>query len=224
MRSVTFSIGLATVVLLPTACTDNPSNPVALKAAQSTSLSRSNPVAPKAAQSPSFSREHDGEDDDPGFLRLVSVIGPGRGWIRATRIPNPTTPGNFAIHIEIKIRHVKPNTAYVGQSAGEVFAPPGPPAGFDVATLTDGSCQRGLAIAPWSTLVPPPPAFVTFPDQAHGLPALIITTDEDGNGAADFVVALGFPRPLYDVMFRVLENSPAPKSVLLSDCTILPLP
>jgi hypothetical protein len=29
---------------------------------------------------------------------------------------------------------------------------------------------------------------------------------------------------LFDVMFRVIENSPAPTSVLMSDCTILPLP
>src|SRR6267378_1283243 len=132
MRSVTFSIGLAAAALLPAACTDN----------------RSNPAAPNAARSPSFSREHDGENDDQGFLRLVSVIGPGQGWIRATRIPNPTTPGNFAVHIEIKIRHVKPNTAYVGQRAAEAFPPPGAPAGSPVSTITDGSCQRGLAIAP----------------------------------------------------------------------------
>jgi hypothetical protein len=207
MRSVTFSIGLAAAALLTTACTDT----------------HGNPAAPHAARSPSFSREHDGENDDQGFLRLVSVIGPGQGWIRATRIPNPTTPGNFAVHIEIKIRHVKPNTAYVGQRAAEACPPPSPPAGFPVATIADGSCQRGLGIPPWSTLVPPPPAFVSFPDQAHGLPVLIIATDEEGNGAADFVVAFGFPLPLFDVMFRVLENSPAPTSVLLSDCTILPL-
>jgi hypothetical protein len=208
MRRVTFSLGLAVAAVLPTACTDT----------------HTNPAAPHATRNPSFSLEQDGENDDPGFLRLVSVIGPGHGWIHATRIPNPTTPGNFAVHIEIKIHHVKPNTAYVVQRAAEVFPPPGPPAGFPVATIADGSCQRGLGLPPWSTLVPPPPGFVTFPDQAHGLPTLIITTDEEGNGAADFVVAFGFPLPLFDVMFRVLENNPAPMSVLLSDCTILPLP
>jgi hypothetical protein len=50
--------------------------------------------------------------------------------------------------------------------------------------------------------------------QAHRLPVLIITTDGQGNGAADFDVAFGFPLPLFDVMFRVIENSPAPTSVV----------
>jgi hypothetical protein len=218
MRITTFSIGLAAVALLPTGCADRGTNP----------------AAPNTTRSPSYSvghegnaddrGSHEGDDDDRGFLRLVSVVGPGQGGIRATRIPHPTTPGNFAVHIEIRIRNVKPYTAYVAQRAAEAFAPPGAPTGFDIATIADGSCQRGLAIAPWSTLVLPPPAFVTFPDQAHGLSAVVITTDGDGNGAADFVVAFGFPLPLFDVMFRVIENSPAPTSVLMSDCTILPLP
>jgi hypothetical protein len=218
MRIAISSIGLAAVALLPTGCTDRGTNP----------------AAPNTTRGPSLSLGHEGnaddggsheaDDDDRGFLRLVSVVGPGQGRIRATRIPHPTTPGNFAVHIEISIRNAKPNTAYVGQRAAEAFPPPGAPTGFDIATIADGSCQRGLAIAPWSTLVTPPPAFVSFPDQAHGLPAVIITTDGDGNGAADFVVAFGFPLPLFDVMFRVIENSPAPTSVLMSDCTILPLP
>ena len=218
MRIVSLSIGLVAVALLPIGCTDKPTNPAAPTATRRPSLSLGH------AGDEDVGGSHEGDDGDPGFLRLVAVIGRGHGWIRATRIPHPTTPGNFAIHIEIKIRDVKPNTAYVGQSAGEVFSPPGAPTGFDIGTTTDGSCQRGLGVPPWSTLVPPPPAFVSFPDQAHGLPAVVITTDGDGSGAADFVVAFAFPRPLYDVMFRVIEKSAAPKSVLLSDCTILPLP
>jgi len=208
LRRSALLTGLTIVALLPAACTD----------------SRSDPAAANTAGSASFSRDHDRDDDDGHFLRLVSVVGPGHGRMRATRIPHPTTPGNFAVHFEIRIRNASPNTAYVGQRAAEAFPAPGaPPAGFDVATLTDGSCQRGLAIAPWSTIVPPPAAFTTFPDQAHGLPAFIITTDGGGDAAADFVVAFGFPLPLFDVMFRVIENSPAPQSVLVSDCTVLPL-
>ncbi len=210
MRNAILAAGLTAVAFLPTACQDT----------------RSQPTAPSNSGEPSFSRERedDDHDDDAGFLKLISLVGPGRGTIRATRVPHPTTPGNFAVHIEIRIRHAKPNTVYVGQRAAEAIPPPGvAPAGFDLATLTDGSCQRGLAIAPWSTLVPPPAAFLTFPDQVHGLPAFLITTDGDGNGAADFVVAFGFPLPLFDVMFRVIENSPAPTSVLVSDCTSLPL-
>src|SRR5437016_13882085 len=144
---------------------------------------RSNPLASNT-RNPSFDRQREQDEEAVGLLPLVAVFGPGKGHIRAVRIPHPTTPGNFAVHIEIRIRHAKPNTAYVAQRAAEAF-PTGAPAGFDVATLTDGSCQRGLAVAPWSILVSPQPVFTTFPDQAHGSPALIITTDGDGNGAAD---------------------------------------
>lgn len=208
IRKSALVTGLTIIALAPAACSD----------------SRSNPAAESSAGSPSLNRDHDGDDNDGRFLRLVSVFGPGRGRIRATRVPHPTTPGNFAVHIEIRIDHAKPNTAYVGQRAAEAFPAPGaPPAGFDVATLTDGSCQRGLAIAPWSTIVPPPVSYNTFPDQAHGLPALIMTTDGRGNAAADFVVAFAFPLSLFDVTFRVIENSPTPTSVLQSDCTVLPL-
>ncbi len=207
--------GLAIVALWPAACTDSRSNPVAANSAASPSFDR---------HSESFDLNRESDDDEGDFLPLVSVFGPGKGRIRATRIPHPTTPGNFAVHIEIRIRHTKPNTAYVGQRAAEAFAPPAtPPAGFPVATLTDGSCQRGLGIAPWSTISPTPASWSTFPDQANGLPAFIFTTDEDGNGAADFVVAFAFPLPLFDVAFRVIENSPAPTSMLQSDCTVLPL-
>lgn len=185
---------------------------------------QSNPLVSNRAGNPSFDRQGEQDDGANGFVPLVAVFGPGHGRVRATRIPHPTTPGNFAVHIEIEIRHAKPNTAYLGQRAPEVFPPPGPPAGFDVATLADGSCQRGLGIAPWSTLVPPPVAFPTMPDQAHGLPALIIMTDAEGKGSADFVVAFAFPLPLFDVTFRVIENSSAPTSMLQSDCIILPLP
>jgi hypothetical protein len=183
-----------------------------------------NPAGPNPPGTANFDDEDEQDVENGGFLPLVSVVGPGKGHIRATRIPHPTSPGNFAVHIEIEIKHAKGNTSYVGQRAAEAFAPPAvPPTGFDLTTLTDGSCQRGLGIAPWSTLAPPPAAFTTFPDQAHGLPALIITTDGAGNGVADFVVAFGFPLPLFDVMFRVIENSAAPTSVLQSDCTVLPL-
>ena len=204
----------ATAALLPAACTNDRPNTTGPNSAGSARLTGS----------ASFDREREHGEDDGDFVSLVSFIGPGRGRIRATRVPHPTTPGNFAVHIELRIRHAKPNTNYLVQRAPEAFSPPSaPPVGFDVATLTDGSCQRGLAIAPWSTLVPAAPAFSTFPDQAHGSPALIFTTDGDGSGAADSVFAIGNPLPLFDVTFRVIENSPAPTSVLQSDCTVLPL-
>lgn len=196
MRRSALLTGLAIVTLLPAACTD----------------SRSNPVAVNSVGSPSFDRDFERDDDDDGdFLRLVSVIGPGKGRMRATRVPHPTIPGNFAAHFEVMIRHASPNTSYSVQRAPETVPPPG----VDPATTIDGSCQRGLAMAPWSTLVPAPAAFVTFPDH--------IITDGKGNGTADFVFASANVLPLFDVMFRVIEDGPAPKSVLQTDCTVLPL-
>ncbi len=38
-----------------------------------------------------------------------------------------------------------------------------------------------------------------------------------------FVFTAAFPIALFDVMFRVIENTSAPKSVLQSDCTAVPL-
>jgi len=226
MRTPLVAVLFCAAVVALAGCDESSTTPTG-----ATATSQSNPGAVNSAGNPSFDRNRERDDDDGErdaddghFLRLVSVFGPGQGRMRATRVPHPTTPGNFAVHFEISIHHAKPNTAYVGQRAAEAFAPPAtPPAGFPVATLTDGSCQRGLAIAPWSTIVPPPAAFTTIPDQAHGLPAFIITTDGDGNATADFVFAQAFPLPLFDVTFRVIENSPAPTSVLQSDCTVLPL-
>lgn len=150
---------------------------------------------------------------------LIAIDGPGFGSIRARRVPHPTTPGNFAIHIVVSVRHALPSTSYLVQRAPETFAPPGAPTGFDLATTTDGSCQRAFGLAPWSTLSPAPASFLTFPNQGTGTP--VITTDTDGDGSADFVFALAFPLPTFDVTFRVLENSPAPTSVLQSRCTTL---
>src|SRR5258708_33014958 len=165
---------------------------------------RSNPLASNT-RNPSFDRQREQDEEGAGLLAWGGVFGPGKGHSRAAACPHPPTPGNFAVPIEIGIRHAKPNTAYVAQRAPEVF-PTGAPAGFDVATLTDGSCQRGLAMPPWSTLVPQPVAFPVIPDQAHGLPAVIMTAAGDGNAAADFIAAFRFPLPWFDVTFRVVEN------------------
>jgi hypothetical protein len=199
-RVVLFAlIGLAGL----TACTDDRPNP----------LAANNPGKPALSRA---SATDDGDEDDggSGFLRLMAIVGRGHGRFRATRVPHPTVPGNFAVHIEARIRHALPNTTYLVQRAAEAFNP-SPPAGFPTSTTIDGSCQRGLAIAPWSTLAPAPPAFVTWPTT--------LTTDAQGDGATDFVFATSVPLPLFDVMFRVIENSPAPVSALQTECTIVPL-
>ena len=184
---------------------------------------RTSPAAPNIGESARFDgpsafdpADGDGDDDDVSdFQRLVAITGPGHGRFRATRIAHPTTPGNFAIHIEARVRGAKPNTSYLVQRAPDTFSPPGPPAGFAVSTLTDGSCQRALALPPWTTLVPAPAAFVSW------VPT--VTTDERGDGETDFVFALPFPLPAFDVMFRLLEVGVAPRSVLVTDCITLPV-
>lgn len=156
----------------------------------------------------------------PGFLPLVALFGEGSGEIRATRIAHPTTPANFAVHIEVRVRGAKPNTGFQVQRAAEGFNG-APPAGFDASTLTDGSCQRGLAMAPWTTITPQPVYFNNFVDQGTGSP--ILTTNASGDGQADFQQALTFPLPAFDVVFRLVEVGAAPKAVLESSCTTLPL-
>lgn len=170
-------------------------------------------------QTPSFS-EASAHDD--GWLKLVSISGPGRGRIKATRIEHPTTPGNFAVRIEIQVRRAPPNTTYLVQRAPEVS----PPFGIN-PTTTDGSCQRGLDIAPWSTVTPTRPAsFLTFPvtvPPPSAPQSVRLTTDARGRGELEFDFAAGVPFPAFDVMFRLLEDSPAPRSVLVSECTTLAL-
>ncbi|HEY7566508.1 MAG TPA: hypothetical protein VH762_03000 [Gemmatimonadaceae bacterium] len=161
-----------------------------------------------------------GDGLTPGFLPLVALFGQGMGEIKATRVPHPTTAGNFAVHIEVKVRGAKANTGFQVQRAAEGFGA-APPAGFDIATLTDGSCQRGLAMAPWSAITPAPVYFSSFVDQGTGSP--ILTTNASGEGQADFGQALTFPLPAFDVVFRLVEVGAAPKAVLQSSCTTLPL-
>jgi len=171
------------------------------------------------ACSDSSGPKDDNDGVTPGFLPLVALFGQGTGEIKATRIPHPTTPGNFAVHIEVKVRGAKANTSFQVQRAADAFGTV--PAGFDVSTLTDGSCQRGLVMAPWTSLTPPPVYFNPFVDQGTGSP--ILTTNASGDGQADFQQALTGPLPAFDVVFRLVEVGAAPKAVLQSSCTTLPL-
>jgi hypothetical protein len=172
--------------------------------------------------SAAFANGHDDDDERDrrrGWLQLISISGPGRGRIRATGIDHPTTTGNFAVHIEIQVRRALPNTTYLVQRAPEV----NPPFGIN-STTTDGFCQRGLDIPPWSTVTPTrPPSFLTFPVTV-ALPStaqVTLTTDKRGSGELQFDFAAGAAFPAFDVMFRLLEVGAAPRSVLVSECTTI---
>jgi hypothetical protein len=173
---------------------------------------------PTGEPSPNLARPFDNSD---GWLLLVPLNGSGWGRIRATRIAHPTTPGNFAVHVEIKLRDVLPNLTLVVQRAPETL----PPFGVD-ATTTDGSCQRGLGIAPWSTITPTAPAaFVAFPltVPTPSTPGPVtLTTDAAGRADFSFDFAATVPLPAFDVMFRLVEVGTAPRAVLVSQCRTLP--
>jgi hypothetical protein len=145
---------------------------------------------------PNLSAGSDDDDDGRGWLQLLSINGPGRGRIRATRMDDRET-GNFVAHIEIEVRRAPPNTTYLIQRAPEVNPP-----------NADGSCTRGLGMGPWS------PSFVTFQGQT-------LTTDRRGRGELEFRFAPGVAVPAFDVMFRLMPPGDAAESVFLSECTTL---
>jgi hypothetical protein len=152
---------------------------------------------------------HDDDDERDrrgGWLELNSIVGPGRGRIRATRIGDPS--GNFAVPIDVQVRRAAPNTTYLIQRAPEVNPPPG----TNPTTTTDGFCQRGFDLPPWSTVAA---RFLTFQSST-------LTTDRRGNGALEFVFVAPVWFPAFDVMFRLLEVGDAPRSVLVSECTTMP--
>src|SRR3989442_11881878 len=81
---------------------------------------RSNPLSSNA-RNPSFDRQGEQDEEDAGFLPLLAVFGPGKGHIRAVRIPHPTTPSSTAVHIGLMIRHKKPIRSYVPLRALEAY-------------------------------------------------------------------------------------------------------
>ena len=126
------------------------------------------------------------------------------------------------MHVEVKLRDVRPNLTLVVQRAAETQ----PAFGVD-ATTTDGSCQRGLGIAPWSTITPTPPAaFVSFPltVPTPSTPGPVtLTTDAAGRADFAFDFAAMVALPVFDVMFRLVEEGAAPRTVLVSQCRTLPM-
>ncbi|HEY7461592.1 MAG TPA: hypothetical protein VIC59_06930 [Gemmatimonadota bacterium] len=147
------------------------------------------------------------------FHRLLAIDGKGFGRVRVVPFFNG---GTFAAHLTVQLHEARPTTTYVFQRAPEI----GRPLSFD------GACQRALMISPWSAAdVPVVPAFVSFP-LPNPDPLITLTTDARGEAKLDFDFKLaGLPTPLdFDVMFRVLENVPDPRSILQSDCISVSAP
>lgn len=113
----------------------------------------------------------------------------------------------MAVDISVLVSDARPNTSYFVQRAPDV--------GRDLQT--DGICQRGLGVTPWSVSDAPAAAFLTFP---LGPGVATLTTDRNGIGNVNFE----FRAPTvpagerFDVMFRLVDSEAAPSSELRSGC------
>lgn len=138
---------------------------------------------------------------------MVAVTGIGAGGMSVT--PKAIPDGYFVADIKVRVRNAKPNTTYTVQRAPEIGRTLG----------SNGVCERALGLAPWSSADPPAAAFITFNLPASTEPATFMTT-ASGDGMLDFQFqAATIPRNTrFDVMFRLLDDTTAPKAVILSQC------
>lgn len=149
------------------------------------------------------------ELDPPGTHQsvLAGLGGAGGGGVSVT--PRAVPEGSFVADIKVRVRQGRPNTSYTIQRAPEVGR----------ALGSDGSCQRALGLAPWSSADAPAAAFLSFTQPASTTP-ITLTTNASGDGSADFE----FRAPMipagtrFDVMFRLLDDTAAPTSTFVSGC------
>ena len=149
------------------------------------------------------------EFDPPGTHQsaLAGLGGTGGGGVSVT--PRAVAEGSFVADIKVRVRQGRPNTSYTIQRAPEIGR----------ALGSDGSCQRALGLSPWSSADAPAAAFLSFTQPASTTP-ITLTTNASGDGSFDFE----FRAPMipagtkFDVMFRLLDNTTAPTSTLVSGC------
>ncbi len=138
---------------------------------------------------------------------LVTSDGKGAGGLSVT--PKTASEGGFAADIVVHVVNGRPSTTYTVQRAPEIGR----------ALGADGSCQRALGLAPWSSSDPAAAAFLTFVPTAGSTP-VTLTTSASGEGTVTF----DFRAPTipvgtrFDVEFRLLDDLSAPTSVLVSPC------
>jgi hypothetical protein len=151
---------------------------------------------------------------DPPGTHQAALTGVGWSGAGGVSVTPRAAGGVFTADFKVRLRDAKPNTTYIVQRAPEVGR----------ALSSDGVCQRGMSVSPWSSADPPAAAFITFP-QADGTPVSMVTS-ATGVGSVDFSFSVSsIPAGThFDVMFRVLDDVALPKSVLLSECvTVLAL-
>ena len=176
---------------------------VSLMAAASVSNACSSPTNPTKFEPP------------PGAYRSVFSNVKGEGGFAGMSItPKAIAEGTMAADISVRLMGVRRNATYLLQRAQEGVG--GRPLG------SDGICQRGLGLSPWSPSDPPTVNFQTMPLPATG-PLVTITTTSTGDGAVDFefralMVLAGTTN---DVMFRLVDDAEAPTTELRSDCMMV---
>lgn len=136
----------------------------------------------------------------------VAIIGSGEGGVSVTP---KSGSGNFVADIKVRVRKGMPNTTYIIQRAPEIGRP----------NSSNGICERGLALAPWSSADAPAASFLTFSAAPTGS-AITLVTNGAGDGSADFQFAAStIPTgTVFDVMFRLINDAAAPTAVILSRC------
>ena len=128
--------------------------------------------------------------------------------------PKAIPEATMAADISVRLVGLRRNATYLLQRAQEGVG--GRPLG------SDGICQRGLGLSPWSPNDPPTVNFQTMPLPATG-PLVTVTTTSSGDGAVDFefralMVLAGTTN---DVMFRLVDDAEPPTVELRSDCMMI---
>jgi hypothetical protein len=151
----------------------------------------------------------------PGAYQSVFTNLKGEGGFAAMSVtPKAIPEATMAADISVRLVGMRPNATYLFQRAQEGVG--GRPLG------SDGICQRGLGLSPWSPSDPPTVNFQTMPLPAVG-PLVTVTTNATGDGAIDFefralMIVAGTTN---DVMFRLVDNAEAPTTELRSNCMMI---
>jgi hypothetical protein len=135
---------------------------------------------------------------------IAAVLGDGVGGLSVT--PKSIPQATFVADIKVLVRGARPNTSYIVQRAPEIGRP----------LSSDGICQRALGLSPWTPAAGPvAAAFLTFPS-----PGSPLMTSANGDGALDFEFsAASIPAgTVFDVMFRLVDDTASPTTELRSGC------
>ncbi len=138
---------------------------------------------------------------------FVNADGKAAGGVSVS--PKTAAEGGFAADIVVRLLNGRPSTTYTVQRAPEIGR----------ALSADGSCQRALGLAPWSSADPAAAAFLTFVPTGGSTPVTVTTSStSEGTLTFDFRAPTIPVGTRFDVMFRLLDDLSAPTSVVPSAC------